>query len=163
MWHKMATALSLEEVLSQYGLKRKDLEAVCPRDVRNKVAVELIDWKMVGHCFDFSRAKLEAIDRENQTEDQRKVALLDAWGESEGKGATYFKLAEILHRRGRRDLVQMLCDELQFIALKSKELSKDIGKSLAEAQVIDTAEVMRRGDLEKIVYDAVRKVLTTEG
>ena len=148
----MAT-LSLEEILSQYGLKRKDLEVVCPRDVRNKVAVELVDWKMVGHFFDFSRAKLEAINRENQTEDQRKVALLDAWGERDGREATYFKLAEVLHRRERGDLVQTLCDELRSIGemTESKKL-----------KVIDTAEVTRRGDLVEIVYDAVRKILTTD-
>ena len=107
----MAT-LSLEEVLSKYDLKRKDLEAVCPRDVRNKVAVELIDWKMIGYCFDFSRAKLEAIDRENQTEDQRKVALLDSWGERDGREATYFRLAEVLRERGRGDLIELLCGVL---------------------------------------------------
>ena len=109
----MATPPSLKEVLSQQGLKKKDLESVCPRNVRNKVAVKLADWKMVGHCFNFSRSKLAAIDRESETEDQRRVALLDTWGEREGKGATYLKLAEVLHQRERGDLIEMLCDELR--------------------------------------------------
>ena len=94
---------------------------MCPRDIRNKVAVELVDWKMVGHCFDFSRAKLEAIDRENQTKDQRKVALLDFWGERDGKGATYFKLAEVLRKRGRGDLVELLCGGLTKILTTDDE------------------------------------------
>ena len=137
----MATSptLSLKEILSQLDLKRKDLESECPRDVRNKVAVELVDWKMVGNCLNFSRAKLEAIDRENQTEDQRKVALLDAWGEREGMEATYLKLAEVLHQRGRGDLVQMLCVKLNGCAsIESNELSekKDVKNNPAGA--IDT-------------------------
>ena len=111
----MATSPSLEEVLIQRGLKREDLELACPRDVRNKVAVELVDWKMLGHCFDFSRAKLEAIHQDNQTEDQRKVALLDIWSEREGKGATYLKLAEVLHQRKRGDLVETLCGAIKSI------------------------------------------------
>ena len=140
---RMATSpkLSLEEVLSQHGLNRKDLELVCPRDVRNKVAVELVDWKMVGHCLNFSRAKLEAIDRENQTEDQRKVALLDAWGEREGKQSSYFKLAEALHQRGRSDLVQILCDELKSTGSSGgMESTEELSITKDSAAVINTAE-----------------------
>lgn len=113
----MTTSPDFEEILSRHGLKKEDLALVCPRNIRNKVAVELVDWKMVGHYFGLSRAKLEAIHYDNQTEDQRKVALLDAWGEREGEGATYLKLAEVLHMRGRNDLTEMLCDEL----LRNKE------------------------------------------
>ena len=161
----MATSptLSLEEVLSKHGLKRQDLEAVCPRDIRNKVAVELVDWKMVGHCLNFSRAKLEAIDRENQTEDQRKVALLDAWGEREGKQSSYFKLAEVLHQRGRNDLLQILCDELKSTGSSrmdsTEELSiaKDIGNS--PAAVINTA---KRIETLESQFDGLHQRLMSE-
>ena len=100
---------SLEDIISRHGLRRKDLEFVCPRDVRTSVAVELVDWKMVGHCFSISRQKIAAIDLENNTEDQRKVAMLDAWSEKEGDGATFLKLADVLHQRKRNDLVDLLC------------------------------------------------------
>ena len=103
---------SLEDLLSRHGLTRDELESVCPRDVRHNVAVKLVDWKMVGHCFSFPKEKLAAIDRENDTDDLRKVALLDTWSEREGKGATCLKLANVLHQRERNDLVGFLCDRI---------------------------------------------------
>ena len=99
---------SLEDLISRHGLTRDDFDRVCPRNVRHNVAVKLVDWKMVGHCFSFPKEKLAAIDRENDTEDLRKVALLDSWSDREGKGATYMKLADVLHQRERNDLVEFL-------------------------------------------------------
>ena len=108
-------APSLEDLLSHHGLKIKDLERPCPLHVRNKVAVKLVDWKMVGHCFNISKEKLAAIDHENDTEDQRKVALLDTWSEREGNAASYLKLADVLHQRERNDLVEFLFDKIKGI------------------------------------------------
>lgn len=103
---------SLRDLLSHGGLKTKDFEVVCPRSVRNRIAVKLDDWKLTGHFFDFPPEKITAIDRENDTEDQRKIALLDNWGNREGRNATYLKLAEVLHQRERNDLVDILCTEV---------------------------------------------------
>ena len=100
---------SLEEIISLYGLTRKDLESVCPRDVRHEVALKVVDWKMVGHFFNVPQEKLTTIDLENRTEDQRKVALLDTWSNREGEGASYLKLAHVLNQRRRNDLVKFLC------------------------------------------------------
>ena len=104
---------SLDSLLSHHGLNRKDLERECPRDVRDRVAGKFVDWKMVGRCFGFTADKLAAIDRENETEDQRRVALLDAWSKREGKGASYLRLADVLHRRERGDLVGLLCEAIR--------------------------------------------------
>ena len=39
-------APSLEEILSQHGLKETDLDRECPRDIRNDIAGELgADWE----------------------------------------------------------------------------------------------------------------------
>ena len=103
---------NLDDLISRRGLTRDDLESVCPRDVRHNVAVKLVDWKMVGHCFGFPKEKLKSISRENDTEDLRKVALLDTWNEREGNRASYLKLADVLHQRERNDLVEFLCDRL---------------------------------------------------
>ena len=117
---------------------------MCPRKVRDRIALKLEDWKMVGRCLKFPPEKLKAIDRENETEDQRRVALLDDWSKREGKGATYLKLAEVLHQRGRGDLVEMLCDESvvpqaeHAISTFIESKGKDIGNS--PAAVIKTAE-----------------------
>jgi hypothetical protein len=104
---------TLDEILLRHGLKTTDLDKQCPLEVRNEVAVKITDWKAVGRCFNFSVEKIQRIDRENRSQDQRKVALLGAWSEREGERATYLKLAEVFHRRKRQDLVEFLCVKIK--------------------------------------------------
>ena len=101
---------NLEDALSHHGVKKKDLERECSKEVRIRIATKLADWKKLGHYLKLSKEKLYAIDQENETEDQRKIALLDAWDEKERQGASMLVLAEALCRQQRQDLVGLLCD-----------------------------------------------------
>ena len=102
----------LEEILSRHGLTETDLERECPRRIRDEIAVMLDDWKMVGRFLGFTLEKLRDIERENNTQALCRIALLDTWAKKEGEGATYFKLASVLHYRQRCDLVEFLCSKL---------------------------------------------------
>ena len=105
---------SLEEILSRHGLRVADLDRECPREIRDDIAVELgADWEMIGRCLEFSLDALRDINRENSSQEMCRVSLLDTWGKREGKGATFMKLAGALHRRKRRDLVDVLCAKLK--------------------------------------------------
>ena len=105
---------SLEEILSRHELKTTDLDRECPRDIRCDIAVELgADWEMIGCYLKFSSGELRDINRENNSQEMCRVSLLDTWGKREGKGATFMKLADALHRRKRRDLVEVLCAKLK--------------------------------------------------
>ena len=79
------------------------------QDMILKIAAKLSDWEMAGHYLSIPSEKLKAIDRENYSEDQRKVAMLDTWHKREGGGASYWRLANALYQHGRRDLVESLC------------------------------------------------------
>ena len=104
---------SLEDILSRHGLERQHLERQCTRPIRITIATRLVDWKTTGHYFGIPAERLAAIDREHATEDQRRIALLDCWENREGSNASCLKLADVLHRRGRSDLVELLCTEVQ--------------------------------------------------
>ena len=104
---------SLEEILFRRGLKLEDLDKECPGSVRDEVAVKLDDWEVVGRYLEFTLEKLRDINRENASQELRRIALLDTWGKREGKRATYLKLASVLHRRQRCDLVEFLCAKLK--------------------------------------------------
>ena len=115
---KMATSLdqqrpTLDEVLLRHGLKTSDLDKKCPLEVRHEVAVKITDWKMVGYNFNFTVAKIRSIERGNRSQAQCKIALLDAWSERDGEGATYLKLVEVFHRQNSRDLVDFLCEKIK--------------------------------------------------
>ena len=108
---------SLEEFLSRHGLRLTDLdrEWICPREIRDDIAIELgAGWEMIGRCLEFSLDELRDINRENSSQEMCRVSLLDAWGKREGKGATFLKLAGALHRRKRRDIVELLCTKLKL-------------------------------------------------
>ena len=68
-------------------------------------------WR--GGNLNIDPQKLDDIQVENHTEERRRVALLDAWDEKEGEGATYLKLAEAVHHRNRTDLVEKLCKKIR--------------------------------------------------
>ena len=103
----------LEEILSRHGLKLEDLDKECPGSVRDEVAAKLDDWEVVGRYLEFTLEKLRDINRENASQELCRIALLDTWGKREGKRATYLKLASVLHRRQRCDLVEFLCAKLK--------------------------------------------------
>ena len=106
---EVGPSLQLEEILSRHGLKPTDLDKECPERVRDEVAVKLDDWEMAGRYLEFTLEKLRDINRENSSQELCRIALLDTWGKREGKKATYLKLASVLHRRQRCDLVEFLC------------------------------------------------------
>jgi hypothetical protein len=92
------------------------------------IATKLVDWKTTGRYFGVPAEKLAAIDREHATEDQRRIALLDCWEKRDGRSANCLKLADVLHRRERRDLVELLCAEMKKLSLtlgKNKSASND--------------------------------------
>ena len=102
--------MGLPDIFNRFDLETKDLILECPRIIRNKVAVKLIDWKVFGAFLGFPPEKLASIDVECHSEDERKIALLDCWHEREGEDATCLRLAEVLYDRNRRDLVCYLCE-----------------------------------------------------
>ena len=113
--NEAAAGPSLEEILSRNGLKSKDLDKEFSKRVRDEVAVKLGDWEVVGYYLEFTMDELKDINRENSTRGQEfcRIALLDAWHKRECEKATYLKLASVLHRRQRRDLVEFLCCKFQ--------------------------------------------------
>ena len=113
---------SLAELLGHYRLRETDLEWECPREMRIKIALKLVDWKVFGAFLGFPPEKVASIDAEHRTEDQRKIALLDSWYEREGEDATCLKLAKVLYDRNRRDLICHLAKALKLSGGRQRNL-----------------------------------------
>jgi hypothetical protein len=126
----------LEEILSRHGLKPTDLDKECPARVRDEVAVKLGDWEVVGRYLEFTLEKLRDINRENASQELCRIALLDTWGKREGKKATYLKLASVLYRRERCDLVEFLCAKfkLNLVPLSESVANWEIPSGNEQAQ-----------------------------
>ena len=117
----MADSLNLEDIVSRCGLTSEKLQKECSREVRIKIAAKLEDWKMVGHYLSMPPEELKAIERENDTENQRTVAMLDTWHKREGETANCWKLANALYQHGRRDLIESLCKAILSSAEESSQ------------------------------------------
>lgn len=110
----------LDAIVRHSGVKEEDLLRECPREIRIKIALKLTDWKVFGHILGLSKEKLSSIERDNKSEDERKIALLDSWYEKESRNATSLKLAKGLRDHDRGDLITHLC-ELTIIESKSDQ------------------------------------------
>ena len=95
--------------LSHHGLKETDLDKECSQSIRNDIATKIINWKMIGHHLGIPDEKLVAIQRDNDTDEERRVDLLNTWHQREGCRATYRQLMNAFLQQGRRNLANSLC------------------------------------------------------
>ena len=122
-----ALQVSLDEILSPYGLKREDLDKECSPSIRYEIAIKIIEWKLIGHYFGIPKEKLAAIERSKESEEQHRVDLLQTWSEREGRRATYIKLMVALHQRGCNDLVEQMCRMIKLRIEVSKSQQQPTG------------------------------------
>ena len=114
---------SLEDIISRHGLAKEKLQEKCSEEIRLKIAAKLEDWKIVGRYLNIPSEKLKAIELDNDTEEQRRIAMLDTWYDREGEGASYLRLADALCQHGCRSLVELLCKLI--LESSVQELSSD--------------------------------------
>ena len=120
-------SVSLEDIVCECGLVTKErLQESCMRQFVLTIAHKFEDWKTLGYHLGVPSEELKAIGCDNDTESQRMTGMFNVWYEREDSGATYWRLAEALHRWGRRDLVEMLCTRLYKYDELSKEWSSHI-------------------------------------
>ena len=105
----LLTEPGLEEIIAKNDLSPSDVMTKCAYAVRVRIAAQLVDWKMIAHYLGFAQVKIHTIHVDNENEDLRRVAFIEAWAEEHGDGATYLKLAEAFYEHGRVDLVDQLC------------------------------------------------------
>ena len=99
---------TLGEILSHNDIDETHLDKECSQQIRYDIAIKIIDWKMIGYYFGIPEEKLVAIQRDNQTEEERRVALLNTWHKREGQRATYRQLMNAFLHRERCDLANKL-------------------------------------------------------
>ena len=98
----------------KYDVKREDLNFKCPRQILDRIACEIIsECYLVGRSLNVSEEKLKSIrDNSSLTPEDQAVTVLDAWAAEYGSEATCLKLAEVLYRRKKANVVEILCEEV---------------------------------------------------
>ena len=105
----------MDGVLNKCSLERKDLDFKCTRKIILRIAGQIIDeCYLIGRELDVTRQKLTSIRHDGSLTlpEEKAVAVLDAWADEYGKGATCLKLAEALWRRKKTSVIEILCEEV---------------------------------------------------
>ena len=127
----------MDTVLKQFDLERLNLDFRCPRNVRDRIAGELIDvWYLVGRTLKVSDSRLNCIRVDSVTlpkPEDKAVAALDAWNEEEGRGATCLKLAEALHDHKKISTLEILCEEVRNSRITGESAATTLRSSTSTA------------------------------
>ena len=104
----------MDRVLNECSLERKDLDFKCTRKIILRIAGKIIsEWYLVGRELDVAEEKLTSIRNDgSHSPEEKAVAMLDAWADEYGKGATCLKLATALYQRNKRSVIEILCEEV---------------------------------------------------
>ena len=79
----------------------------CTETCLLKIAASLdFDWKVIGRRLLKKELDITDIDREENSEQQKRDKVLMKWKEQEGSGATYQKLIDTLKVLGNKDAAE---------------------------------------------------------
>ena len=102
-----------QKVINQFDLERDDLNFICPSNILNSIAGEIVDdWRMIGCELGVSSKVLKSIplNRFLNSPEEQAVAMLDAWAEEKGREATCLKLANVLLKRNKISTLENFCE-----------------------------------------------------
>ena len=105
----MAAIPSLEEVFSRCRVAESDLQCAYPYELRINVAKRLTNWREFGYSAGIPREKIEAIERDQPSEEVKRIIALDTWHQLHGSAATCLKLVKALFASDRVDLAEEVC------------------------------------------------------
>ena len=122
----------LDGVLHNLGLDRTNLNLKCERNIRDRIADEIVgDWYRVGRELNVSDTRLNCILHDNvslTSPADKAVALLDAWAEEYGSGATCLRLAEALFSRNKIRTIEVLWKEVKRRDSEPSRTSADVSQ-----------------------------------
>jgi hypothetical protein len=107
----MALEISAEEVANEVGLAADELANPCDSGIISSLADYFCQWKVIFGSL-LSELDLSDVNRDNLTEEEKRIAVLRKWKARKGCGATYKVLVDILLNRGERYQAESLCKVL---------------------------------------------------
>ena len=106
--------------MKSYALDCKDLDVTCSKDLNRHLIKQIKSFELTAHYLDIADVKIEAIKNDyKDSEELKRMKMLQVWKESKGSNATYLALAEA------------------FIQMDSKEVAEFIVKYVKEIKAIE--------------------------
>ena len=109
--HFMMAKVSAEEVANGVGLAAEELSKPCDSNIIPSLANCFSQWKVIFGSL-LSELDLGDVDKENTTEEEKRIAALRKWRDRNGREATYKVLVDALLNRGQRYQAENLCGKI---------------------------------------------------
>ena len=103
--------ISAKDVANEVGLAADELSKPCNNSIIPSLADCFSQWRVIFGSL-LSDLDLCDVDRENTTEEEKRIAALRKWKARNGLGATYKILVDILLNKGERYQAENLCGRL---------------------------------------------------
>jgi hypothetical protein len=100
--------ISAEEVANGVGLAADELSKPCDNNIIPSLADCFSQWRVIFGSL-LSELDLGDVDRDNTTEEEKRVAALRKWKTRNSYEATYKTLVDVLLNRGERSEADNLC------------------------------------------------------
>ena len=95
------TTFSVEDVTAKAGIGLDILSRECSQDVLLKLTNFCSVWKLIGQHLGLTEFDITAVDADNTTVDEKRVAVLRKWKDKFAFKATYRVLIEALLAAGK--------------------------------------------------------------
>jgi hypothetical protein len=104
----MAAQISAEEVANGVDLAADELSKPCDNSIIPSLADCFSQWRVIFGSL-LSELDLGDVDRDNTTQEEKRIAALRKWKARNGGGATYKILVNALLNRGEKCDAESLC------------------------------------------------------
>lgn len=103
----------IRDRLDKKELTIDDLHTLCTQDVLLKLSKLMDNWDTIGFYLTLTKPEIKAVRVDCESEEKRRIMMLNKWSEKQGNDATYFGLIEALEECGRMDIVDEALDCLK--------------------------------------------------
>ena len=115
----MMAKVSAEDVANEIGLAADELSKSCDNSIIPSLADYFSQWRVIFGSL-LSEIDLGDVDRENTTEEEKRIAALRKWKARNGSEATYKILVDTLLNRGERSDAENICKILADHSMSNK-------------------------------------------
>ena len=105
----MAEAITVEDLEQHFKIPKGALDKEISSDHVREISAFLESWKLVAPHLGLSDGEIEAIENDRNTEEEKRLLMLQKWKQALVFKATYQKLIKALLSIKRADLASSVC------------------------------------------------------
>ena len=105
----MAEAITVEDLEQHFKIPKGALDKEISSDHVREISTFLESWKLVAPHLGLSDGEIEAIENDRNTEEEKRLLMLQKWKQALVFKATYQKLIKALLSIKRADLASSVC------------------------------------------------------